>query len=314
MEKELLYRFFEGTASLEEEQHIRQWVEASAENERSFLSERKFFDATSLLVCPVEEGTEMNQAAPRRYSLVRELLKITAVALLVLACSFGYQYMRKPAGVAAVQTVSVPAGQRVSLILPDGSKVWLNARSTLTYPAFFTMEERSMELEGEAYFEVMANAERPFVVRTSKGKVEALGTKFNVEDYSESAVFEATLMSGSLRIVSVKDSSDIVTLTPDKKAILREGKLFVEQVDDYAPYRWTEGLICFTNASFSAMVRDFEKYYGVKIQVNNPNVLKYSYTGKFRQTDGVDYVLRVLQKDIRFKYSRDDENQIIYIE
>jgi ferric-dicitrate binding protein FerR (iron transport regulator) len=103
-------------------------------------------------------------------------------------------------------------------------------------------------------------------------------------------------------------------LTPDKKTVLKEGKLWIEQVDDYTPYRWIEGLICFRNKSFMSVMKDFEKYYGVNIHIKNQIVLKYYYTGKFRHTDGIDYALRVLQKDIRFKYTRDDENQIIYIE
>ena len=78
--------------------------------------------------------------------------------------------------------------------------------------------------------------------------------------------------------------------------------------------RWKEGLICFKNETFTFIMKDFEKYYGLTIQVKNKNVFKYVYTGKFRQTDGIDYALRVLQKDIKFTYQRDDENQIIYIE
>jgi len=105
-----------------------------------------------------------------------------------------------------------------------------------------------------------------------------------------------------------------LTLKPDSKACLqKDGRLEVVPVDDYNPYRWKEGLICFRNESFLSIMNDLEKYFGVSIVVENKNVLKYYFTGKFRQADGIDYALRVLQRDIRFRYERDDENQIIYI-
>jgi ferric-dicitrate binding protein FerR (iron transport regulator) len=312
MEKEILYRFFEGAASLEEEQQVRQWVEASSANECLFMQERRFFDATTLLTRQTEVGRVGRQ---RVFAIVKEMLKAASVALLVLAGSYLYFHSTRAADdTVALQTVSVPAGQRVNLLLPDGTNVWLNARTKLTYPVSFNRKERAMTLEGEGYFEVAKDQEKPFIVHTSKGTVVALGTTFNIEDYAGKDKFEATLISGKASVTSLADPSKEILLTPDKKTAWRDGKLYVEQVDDYTPYRWIEGLICFRNESFMQIMKDFEKYYGVNVSVKNQIVLKYFYTGKFRHTDGIDYALRVLQKDIRFKYVRDDENQIIYIE
>ena len=116
------------------------------------------------------------------------------------------------------------------------------------------------------------------------------------------------------KLENVDDPEQNLVLKPDNKVSLRDGKLHVTPVEDYNPYRWKEGLICFRNESFMSIMKDFEKYYGLAIHVKNKEVMKYVYTGKFRQTDGVDYALRVLQKDIKFTYHRDDENQIIYVE
>ncbi|GHU54589.1 anti-sigma factor [Bacteroidia bacterium] len=312
MEKELLYRFFEGDTSLEEEKHIRQWLEISDENKCMLMTERKFYDTTMLVSRPTEPYIEKKN---RTFSLLKELLKVAAVVLVVLTGSYAYYHFLSVDEAMAMQTISVPAGQRVSLSLSDGTRVWLNARTTLTYPVSFNHKERTLALDGEAYFEVAKDMTRPFVVHTSKGTVEALGTTFDVEAYASKDEFETTLIQGSVRVQA--DNSPIeeaVMLTPDKKTIWRDGKLLVEQVDDYTPYRWIEGLICFRNESFMNMMKAFEKYYGVNIRLKNQFVSNNSYTGKFRHTDGIDYALRVLQKDIRFKYVRDDENQIIYIE
>lgn len=197
--------------------------------------------------------------------------------------------------------------------MPDGTNVWLNARTTIQYPITFNANERLVKLDGEAYFDVARNEKKPFIVQTDKYNVEVLGTQFDVESYSDTENFETALMEGSVRISSLTDTNESLTLTPNNKAYLHEGKLRVMSVDDYSPYRWREGLICFKNETFASIMKEFEKYYGINIHITNKQVQKYLYTGKFRQTDGVDYALRVLQKDIRFSYQRDDDKNIIYI-
>ena len=212
-----------------------------------------------------------------------------------------------------MQTITVPAGQRVNIMLPDGSNVWLNARTTLRYPFAFRSDRREVELDGEAYFDVAKDKKHPFIVETSKAKVEVQGTQFNVDAYADRDEFETTLMSGRVKVTSRANPLDRQTLAPDSKVYLEKGRLKVAPVDDYNPYRWKEGLICFRNETFRNIMKDFEKYYGITIHVENEQVLRYFYTGKFRQSDGVDYALRVLQKDILFSYHRDDENHIIFI-
>ena len=310
MKKELLYRFFDGTASLEEEKQIREWMEASSDNESCFFKERKLFDAMTLLPCDKHTVQKRSSSAGK---FLLEMLKIASVILLTITAGYFYNQYQTPHEQIAMQTIHVPAGQRVNLTLPDGTNVWLNARTTLKYPVSFSSKERMMELDGEAYFDVTENKETPFIVKTDKGKVEVLGTEFNVEAYTGKEDFETTLMRGSVK-VTVNETAETVVLSPDTKTILKDGRLVIEKVDDYTVYRWREGLICFKDEPFDSIMKEFEKYYGVTIEVRSRNVQKYYYTGKFRHTDGVDYALRVLQKDIYFTYTRDDENQIIYIE
>ena len=314
MNKETLYKFFEGNASFEEEVAVKQWMEESTENRQSFLKERKLFDAMLLL------GNEkVIKAGKKRYSinlssLRTELIKIAAVIAITLGGSYLYHQYSFEKELMATNTISVPAGQRINITLADGTNVWLNARTTIQYPITFNSKERLVKLDGEAYFDVAKDKTKPFIVQTNKYNVEVLGTKFDVNAYSETGEFETTLMSGSVKVASASDSTQKITLKPNNKVYLQDGKLHVTAVDDYNPYRWKEGLICFKNETFTSIMKDFEKYYGLTIQVKNKNVFKYVYTGKFRQTDGIDYALRVLQKDIKFTYQRDDENQIIYIE
>ncbi|MDR1406757.1 MAG: FecR family protein [Tannerella sp.] len=314
MNREILYRFFNGTAASDEAMQVRKWLESSDENRHTFLKERRLFDMVLMNACEEVVDGQNGRRRTRVVSLLKEMAKVAAVAALTVAVCYGYFLHDGHVEDTALQTVSVPAGQRVNIVLPDGTNVWLNARSSLTYPASFNRNARTMTLDGEAYFEVARDETKPFVVHTAQGFVEVLGTHFNVNAYASENAFETTLMSGSLKVRLNGDPAGGVMLTPDEKAILKEGKLQIEHVDDYTHYRWREGLICFSNASFVEIMKELEKYYGISVQVQNADVTKYSYTGKFRFTDGIDYALWVLQEDVHFTYRRSDDNRIIHIE
>lgn len=308
MDKEILYRFFEGTASMEEGELIRAWIEESPENENEFFKERKLFDAMMLLTRRKKKGLHIQWN-----SVKNELFKIAGVILLTLSVSYLYRQYEMSIEAPVMQTIYVPAGQRMNITLPDGTNVWLNARTTIQYPLTFNQKYRQVKLDGQAYFDVTKNPNKPFIVQTRKYDVEVIGTKFDVDAYSDKDQFETALMQGSVKLVSVGNPEKTLMLKPDCKAFLENGELKVKPLDDYNVYRWKEGLLCFTNETFDAIMKDFEKYFEVKIEVSNKEISKYYFTGKFRQTDGIDYALRVLQRDIQFTYTRDDENRIIYV-
>lgn len=316
MNEETLYRFFKRITTAEEETEIRSWVEESLENKELFFEQRKLFDSLELLkdekdLQAVFSGKNLTPAP--KFPIFREILKIAAVvAVTFLSVWFIFQETQKDEFVG-MQAITVPAGQRINITLPDGTNVWLNARTTIQYPITFNRKERYIKLDGQAYFDVMHNEDVPFIVETDKGNIEVLGTKFDVMAYAGVDQFETALMEGSVKVNLTSDPTQTLILKPDTKAYLDNGKLCQTTLSDYSTYRWKEGLISFENSSFSQIMKEFEKSYGIEIVIRNDEIQKYHYTGKFRITDGVDYALRVLQKDIRFTYQRDLENHIIYI-
>ena len=234
--------------------------------------------------------------------------------MIVVAFGLGYFWQsEKTEGPIAMQTISVPAGQCVNVTLPDGSNIWLNAQTTIQYPVSFNKENRQVKLDGEAYFNVAKDSKRPFIVNTKECSVEVLGTKFNIDAYSSRDKFETVLMEGSVKVSMLDDPTQAVSLKPNNKVYRSNGKLLTQKVSNYELYRWKEGLICFVDEPFKVVMEDFEKFYGLTIVVNNQKVTQYLYTGKFKQTDGVDYALSLLQKNIHFTYQRDRENHIVYI-
>ncbi|MDR3340288.1 MAG: FecR domain-containing protein [Candidatus Symbiothrix sp.] len=309
MDKEAIYRFFNGTSSPDEEARLQEWLEESDDNHRIWLNERKLFDMSIMNV-----DDSIPEKRKHLLPVLKNLLKIAAIVVITLCISY-FIFNRESDETAqqATQTITVPAGQRVNLTLPDGTNVWLNARTSISYPVVFGRKERMMKLDGEAYFEVAKDKDRPFTVITKDGEIEVTGTSFNVQAYSLESVFETTLMEGNVCVRLSDGAASEVRLLPGQKASLSAGKLRVEKVEDFTHYRWREGLICFSNNTFVEIMHDLERYYDVKIKVLNQKVLKRHYTGKFRYTDGVDYALRALQKNIPFEIVRDDENQIIEI-
>ena len=307
MDKELLVRFFEDNTTLDEEKRIRKWMEASSENYNSFMEERKLFDAMTLLADEKQISSGRNKAIFKLW--VGRAMKVAAVVAITLISTFSYQFLTGKDKLV-MQKITVPSGQRINLELSDGTAVWLNSRTTIQYPAEFTGKKRVVKIDGEAYFEVAHNKKKPFIVETSKGSVEVLGTKFDVEAYSETGSFVTSLMEGSVKVES--EGTELV-LKPEQMAYIHNGKLEVAPIEDYNMYRWREGLICFKDAAFPSIMAKFEKCFGVVIKIENHNVENYYCTGKFRQSDGILYALRVLQRDVKFNFERDEDNHIIYI-
>jgi len=310
MEREKLHRFYAGKTSVDEGMSIRLWMEASEENKRTFYKERRLFDAIML---HDDRNSIKKTSTKRAPKLIVQWLKVAAVIALTLAINYLYQEYESNNEAVAMNTVSVPAGQRTNITLPDGTNVWLNARTTLQYPTTFNKKQRTVILKGEAYFDVAKNKKTPFIVRTKQYDIEVLGTQFDVNAYPDRETFETTLMKGCVKVSSQQSPRQTITLTPGHKVYAEDEKLKTSKVNDFNPYRWKEGLICFKDELFQTIIEKFEQYYDIRIIINNSSTLKYSYTGKFRQSDGIDYALRVLQRDIHFKYEKDNDEGIIYI-
>lgn len=241
-------------------------------------------------------------------------LKVAVVILLAIPATWYVFHSLEGEGMDyGYNTITVPAGQTVQLTLADGTDIWLNARSKLKYPGVFDKNSRDVFLDGEGYFSVSPNLDKPFVVHTTQYNIQVLGTEFNVDAYSKSDDFSTSLLKGSVRLMSVKDSTQSLTLEPNMIAHLSSGILVTDSIADFNHYRWREGLISFKNVSFTDLMVKFEKCYGIKIVVENREVFQYMCTGMFRKADGVDYALRVLQRDVKFEFGRDEISDVIYI-
>jgi len=314
MDRKKLHRFFEGEATKEEKRAIKQWLETSADHKDELFKEREFFDA--LILSDHNKASRSFAPKGKRISLSKwmwEIGKVAVIAIILITIGF-HLYNRKMEEIRlATHTVIVPAGQRANILLPDGTHVWLNACSEISYPAFFSGSNREIELNGEAYFEVKHNARQPFIVHTQQYDIEVLGTSFNVESYPDSHDFSAALMEGMIEVTNRIDPVDHLKLSPDQKVTVVNGRLIPQSIDDFDIYRWREGLICFKETPFEELMKRFEKCFGIEIIVQKPQLGEKVFGGKFRLSDGIDSALRILQKEGGYTFERNSEDTIIYI-
>ena len=303
MNKELLYRFFENKTSLNEEKQIKLWLDASEANHRIFSRERQVYNA--LLLTSKEKSKKQN----RNKTLLPWIASAVAVALLIIVSGL-YLFSLKNSS-EQLNTLLVPPGQRINVILSDNSNVWLNANTEFRYPTQFSKKNRTVYLDGEAHFDVSKNEKKPFIVKTHRGDVRVTGTSFNVESYSKQNSFETSLFEGGVDIY--KNEAKLISLKPNEIATLNNNELIISKIGYTDKYLWKNGLIAFNSKRLEEILLSLEKYFDVKIQIDSEKLPEHTYTGKFRQSDGVDYALRVLQRSIRFSYERNDETGIIYI-
>lgn len=307
VDQHILVRYFLGQASEEEKGAIHQWIEQDEANRKQFIRERIRFDASVLVEKPVLQKKKRFQLSPA----VSWSLRIAASLLFLVGSFYLYDGYRMEQLSNVYQSIQVPAGNRTHIILPDGTSVWLNANTSLRYPLIFGGENREIQLDGEAYLEVKKD-KKPFIVKTEKYDIEVLGTVFDVEAYSGKSQFRASLYEGQIKLYNSQQPKDVF-LSPGQTAELEESVIRVFPTKDRNAYRWKDGLIYIEDKSFESIMELFEKFYDVEIVVNNQDVKDLGYRGKLRVSDGVDHALRVLQNDFPFKYERDEENNVIYI-
>ncbi|WP_293301302.1 FecR family protein [Pedobacter sp. UBA4863] len=193
--------------------------------------------------------------------------------------------------------LKTPMGGNYHVVLPDGSKVWLNANSTLTYPSHFAATNRVVKLDGEAYFEVKRlNSSKkniPFKVISNGQAINVLGTEFNVAAYSEEPQTKTTLINGSIEVLNLS-SNKTNRIKPGQQAILYEQQLKVKEVDISQSIAWKNGQFSFDDKSFEQIMREMARWYNLTVQYKG-NIPTDQFTGNAFKTDKLSTVLRFLE-------------------
>ncbi len=206
-------------------------------------------------------------------------------------------------GSLVYNTITTPRGGQYQVLLPDGTKVWLNAASSLKFPTAFTGKERTVELTGEAYFEVAANAHLPFMVQANEGmKVQVLGTHFNLNAYRDEPMAKTTLLEGSIRI---SNGTDTHLLTPGQQAVLNNNSSGIQVSNDAdldEAVAWKNGMFIFNSLPLEAIMRQMERWYDVEVSYEG-NIKNVSFNGQISRYSNASKMLDMLATtgEVHFK-------------
>lgn len=209
-------------------------------------------------------------------------------------------------------TISTPNGGQWQVRLPDGTMVWLNASSSLTYPlAFSGKKSRKVELNGEAYFEVAKNVSHPFVVKTNKQEITVLGTHFNVANYADETLSKTTLLEGSVE-VRLNNAPESHTLQPGDQAEITANLIHIKKVDTDEAIAWKNGYFMFNNEKQENILRKIARWYDVEIVYADAKAKEITYYGTVSRFDNVSKVLHKFQETGEVRFEIDGKKVIVY--
>lgn len=309
-------------ASKSEEEELEEWLNISKDNRETFYKLQKvwsmtFPDEYSIRMDSTRDQiweTGMKQENARRETLRRETLiyrwsKIAAVIALVLLGGWlftqsvdeGNHLLPEP---IAWVTKENPAGQRSVHTLSDGTKVWLNVGSKLVFPKEFSDTLRRVQLVGEAFFEVVSDEKKPFIVEAGTINTEVLGTAFNVQAYPEDREVKVALLAGKVQIKSANQAHATVLVPGEEVIVGRSNAEFIKQPFDYASsFGWKEGILVFDGVDFNSFRSTIEKWYGIKIEVNGQVPNDWSIRARY-QRESLQNVLKDISfnKNIEFQF------------
>ena len=315
IDEQKLNKYFAGDATQQEKEEVQLWLEADDNNKNDYLNLRRLNDI-AIAHCP-----EMKTAKSGKRLWLREFLKIAAAIFITLGCAYTYHIFTTEHNggkdevvedVIAMQTINVPAGQRVEVVLADGTVVWLNAFTSMSFPDRFAENTRDVYLNGEAYFNVSPDAERKFIVHTDRHNINVLGTEFNVKAYKKDNLFETSLLKGSLEVIS-NDRLSNVMLIPGDRVYLKDGMLVKDAISHYDYFLWKKGIISFEHERIKDILLKLQLYYDINIVNKNQSINEMRYTGKFQTKDGIEHVLNVLKIPTGLRYTKNSESNMIQI-
>ncbi len=247
-------------------------------------------------------------------------LRLSGTMMRAIAATFigiamlvgGYFYISQINSVTVYKTV---AGQKTTIKLPDNTIVMLNGNSSLSYRGKWKgTKQRAVDFSGEGYFKVTSDAQKPFVVNTSGISINVLGTTFNVKSYDEDEDVETTLVEGKVAIKKAAEGDaipEIVNLLPDQKATFSKNskEIVLKNVNSENEASWAKGSLIFEDESFSEIIKDLERWYGVKIIVKNKASLECRFNTRI-ESESLEEVLKLFSLSGNVKYHFKDDHQV----
>ena len=351
----LIIKFLQGRCDEQETRSLYEWLNTDADHKRIFdeisdlwsatlTGNPQAFDAFSALKKvkdkTIRSGNKVRKTNNKsiELSIPYRLLKVAAIfifALIIgsLAFYFVTSYNEVPSadGLNLTTEIAAPIGSKSHVVLPDGTKIWLNAGSSLKYSSSFNKGQREVSLVGEAFFDVAKKKGAPFFVKTNEVTIKVLGTAFNVKAYPNEGSVSTTLVRGSLVIehrtkgkavlqtvlepnqqaTYIKNSGQLLLSSAESETLNKEkihkidqikGKILLTKKIDTEPFTaWKDNRLVFRNESFESLAIKLERWYGVKINIKGDEIKNFHFNGTI-ENETVDDVMKIIKYALPIDY------------
>ncbi len=299
-------KYLDGTISKEEENRLEQFENDLIE--RNIHKAFKHEQYKKILKKDLKSAIDKPYKKEKR----RHWIMAASIVLIISISITGYYFTSEPpVEVVKMMASTTEIGQKMNVTLSDGTKVRLNSGSTLRFPEKFGVDIRKVELIGEAFFEVVKDPNKPFIITSGGLETMVLGTSFNIGAYPENNEILVTVATGKVRVAS--DGQEL-TLVPNEQAIYdKEQKGISKRKVDIASYvEWKDGTLRMENMTLLEAAKEIEKWYGVKIKFETPRLSDFRFTGTFYNNEKLQVVLESISYVIKgAEYERLGENEIL---
>ena len=313
IDEEVLVAFLKGELDAAQAAAVEAWYDRSAANRRMlgqvyyilYVSDR-INDAAGIDVERSLRQFKRRMHAGRRIPLRRVTVRIAAAAVIAaVLLAGGFTTVSLSKRLAQPVTVVTQLGERSQVVLPDGTKVWLNSSSSVEYVAPFFSRQRRVKMEGEAYFEVEHDRRAPFVVSTNGLDIEVLGTRFNIRNDDNEHRVTTVLLEGAVKAYASGREQASVRLHPAQQLVFDTRTHAMRLTDCPSAERsinWIDGRFCFEHDTFGEIVAELKRYYNVDIRFMDNRLRDMRFSGNFRVEDGIYHIMSVLQLTYKFNY------------
>ena len=322
-DKQILLKYLKSTKTDEAEGTIQRWLDNSGTKHELCKESLKFWNRISLDQktteytgdyildkihhnINIEEGIFLNKNKSRLGFICyfSRIAAILFIPLLVASLLLLFQVKSFKSEISWAE-IHAPCGTRTDFHLPDGSTGHLNGGSTIKFPTRFTDKIRNIKLTGEAYFNVISNHKKPFIVSTEKIDVKATGTSFNVMAYPDETITEVTLLNGKVEVFRKRENviTSMGVLDPDESLIYnaKSDSQKIQSGNSADKLSWIDRKLMFKYESFDEVIRKLNRWYNVNIAIKDTLLESYIYYGAF-QDETLDEVLKLLQYTAPIKY------------
>lgn len=311
---ELIIKYLQGQLDEQGINDFYSWVNENAENKKVFFETKAIYDAYHSNKMQDDIDKSWNRLLKKRNNRQKKIKWLqfgnyAAVSFITVCLTSLFLTLNKEEDKIATRYTGGDGLNADIVELPDGTQVCLGSKTVFYYENDYGKRQRTVYLEGEAYFEVAKQKDKPFIVKTKEQDIEALGTKFNVTAYASDSLLTTTLLEGVVRLTTVNISHQTV-LRPNQQFIYNRNTHFtdIKNVEAKQFTAWTTGYYYFPEQSLEAMLYRLSHVYGVQFTVESEALNKRTFTGTFYRGQSIKDIMEIINLSIPIKYKIDDHH------